>query len=81
MKLTNQPQPVSKAGDVIRLRLVARNDTGEERIVSVRFDSTTIAWTVQPRSLRRLSPASGLVLPRDLPIMASADGPVELEIR
>ena len=81
MKLTNQPKPVSKSGDVIRLRLTARNDEAEERIVSIRFDSTTIAWTVPAHSILRLSPPTGYVLPRDLPVMASANGPVELVVK
>ena len=80
MKLTSQPKPVSKRGDVIRLRLTARNDGAEERIVSIQFDKTTLAWAVPARSILHLSPKSGYVLPRELPVLASANGPVELEV-
>ncbi len=82
MKLSNECQPVQKAGETVRLRFTATNRSDENRIVSLRFATTDVAWLLAPKTYKRLGPASGYVVPAKLPVCAFADGEgVVLEVR
>jgi hypothetical protein len=82
MKLTSESQRVQKSGETLRVRFTATNTSDERRTVTLVFGDTKVGWNVAGRTLRRLGPPTGFVLPARLPISAFADGPgCELDVR